>query len=159
MPLAVRRDVPSAPAEKPLIAFDRVTLDLGGKTIIENLSLDVHPGEFLCIIGASGCGKTTALRLAAGLYQPTSGDVTFDGAPMRAPRRDVAIVFQDYGKALLPWRTAAGNISLALEAAGVKASARDAKIKMLLEKVGLPNHAEKYPAEMSGGMQQRLQIA
>jgi NitT/TauT family transport system ATP-binding protein len=141
------------------IAFTDVTLDLGGRTILENISLDVKPGEFLCIIGASGCGKTTALRLAAGLYQPTSGTVTFDGKPMLMPRRDIAIVFQDYGKALLPWRTAAGNVSLALEASGIAASQRPARIDELLKKVGLPSHAEKYPAEMSGGMQQRLQIA
>jgi NitT/TauT family transport system ATP-binding protein len=144
---------------RPQIAFSSVTLDLGGKTILENISLDVEPGEFLCIIGASGCGKTTALRLAAGLYQPTGGTVTFDGKPMLTPRRDIAIVFQDYGKALLPWRTAAGNVSLALEAAGIAASQRPARIEELLKKVGLPNHAGKYPAEMSGGMQQRLQIA
>jgi NitT/TauT family transport system ATP-binding protein len=142
-----------------LMEFVDVTLDLGGKTIVEKLDIKVRRGEFVCVIGASGCGKTTALRLAAGLYQPTSGKVTFGGQPMTQPRRDIAIVFQDYGKALLPWRTAAGNISLALEAAGVKPGARDARIKALLEKVGLPNHAEKYPAEMSGGMQQRLQIA
>jgi len=145
--------------ERPQIAFTDVTLDLGGKTIIENISLDVKPGEFLCIIGASGCGKTTALRLAAGLYQPTSGTVTFDGKPMLMPRRDIAIVFQDYGKALLPWRTAAGNVSLALEASGMPSSLRAARIDELLKKVGLPSHAGKYPAEMSGGMQQRLQIA
>jgi NitT/TauT family transport system ATP-binding protein len=141
------------------ITFSGVTLELGGKTIVENLDIDVEPGEFLCIIGASGCGKTTALRLAAGLYQPTCGTVTFDGKPMLHPRRDIAIVFQDYGKALLPWRTAAGNVSLALEAAGVASSRRAARIDALLKKVGLPNHAGKYPAEMSGGMQQRLQIA
>jgi NitT/TauT family transport system ATP-binding protein len=141
------------------IAFTDVTLDLGGKTIIQNVSLDVEPGEFLCIIGASGCGKTTALRLAAGLYQPTRGAVTFDGKPMLMPRRDIAIVFQDYGKALLPWRTAAGNVSLALEASGIASSQRAARIDELLKKVGLPGHAGKYPAEMSGGMQQRLQIA
>ena len=146
-------------AARPQIAFTDVTLDLGGKTILENISLDVEPGEFLCIIGASGCGKTTALRLAAGLYQPTGGTVTFDGKPMLMPRRDIAIVFQDYGKALLPWRTAAGNVSLALEAAGIASSQRPARIDELLKKVGLPNHAGKYPAEMSGGMQQRLQIA
>jgi NitT/TauT family transport system ATP-binding protein len=144
---------------RPQIAFSSVTLDLGGKTILENISLDVEPGEFLCIIGASGCGKTTALRLAAGLYQPTGGTVTFDGKPMLMPRRDIAIVFQDYGKALLPWRTAAGNVSLALEAAGIASAQRPARIDELLKKVGLPNHAGKYPAEMSGGMQQRLQIA
>jgi NitT/TauT family transport system ATP-binding protein len=142
-----------------LMEFRDVTLDLGGKTIVEKLRMQVRRGEFVCVIGASGCGKTTALRLAAGLYQPTSGSVNFAGGPMREPRRDIAIVFQDYGKALLPWRTAAGNISLALEAAGAKPAAREAKIKMLLEKVGLPHHAGKYPAEMSGGMQQRLQIA
>jgi NitT/TauT family transport system ATP-binding protein len=146
-------------AQRPQIAFTDVTLDLGGKTILENISLDVQPGEFLCIIGASGCGKTTALRLAAGLYQPTGGTVTFDGTPMLMPRRDIAIVFQDYGKALLPWRTAAGNVSLALETIGVSAAERPARIDELLKKVGLPGHAGKYPAEMSGGMQQRLQIA
>ena len=144
---------------RPQIIFSNVSLDLGGKAILENISLDVKPGEFLCIIGASGCGKTTALRLAAGLYQPTSGTVTFDGKPMLMPRRDIAIVFQDYGKALLPWRTAAGNVSLALEATGIAPSQRAVRIDELLKKVGLPNHAGKYPAEMSGGMQQRLQIA
>jgi NitT/TauT family transport system ATP-binding protein len=113
---------------RPQIVFSNVTLNLGGKAILENISLDVKPGEFLCIIGASGCGKTTALRLAAGLYQPTSGSVTFDGKPMLMPRRDIAIVFQDYGKALLPWRTAAGNVSLALEASGVASSERASRI-------------------------------
>jgi NitT/TauT family transport system ATP-binding protein len=157
--IALRKDTPPAQLEKSQIAFSHVTLDLGGKTIIENVSLDVKPGEFLCIIGASGCGKTTALRLAAGLYQPTSGQVSFDGEPMRAPRRDVAIVFQDYGKALLPWRTAAGNVALALETIGMPKAQRPARIDELLKKVGLPHHAAKYPAEMSGGMQQRLQIA
>ena len=145
--------------ERPQIAFSNVTLNLGGKAILENISLCVKPGEFVCIIGASGCGKTTALRLAAGLYQPTSGTVTFDEKPMLMPRRDIAIVFQDYGKALLPWRTAAGNVSLALEASRSAASERGARIDELLAKVGRPDHAGKYPAEMSGGMQQRLQIA
>lgn len=156
--LMLREQSPVAPA-KPQIAFSSVTLDLGGKTIIDKLSLEVRSGEFLCIIGASGCGKTTALRLAAGLYQPTAGQVSFDGQPMLAPRRDVAIVFQDYGKALLPWRTAAGNVSLALESSGVPPAQRAGRIVALLKKVGLPHHADNYPTEMSGGMQQRLQIA
>lgn len=143
----------------PLIAFNGTSLRLGGKTIIEQLDLEVRPGEFVCIVGASGCGKTTALRLAAGLYQPSEGAVTFNGEPMTEPRREVAIVFQDYGKALLPWRTAAGNISLALEASRMPSRERHARIDALLRKVGLPGHADKYPTEMSGGMQQRLQIA
>src|SRR5437763_16159197 len=128
MASAVKRleAVPGTPA--PQISFDAVTLQLGGKTIIENLSLGVRPGEFLCSVGASGCGKTTALRLAAGLYQPTAGQVSFDGQPMQTPRRDIAIVFQDYGKALLPWRTAVGNVSLALESNGVPAAQRATRI-------------------------------
>jgi NitT/TauT family transport system ATP-binding protein len=158
MPSAVRPQAISC-TERPQIKFTDVGLTLGGKTIVESISLGVKPGEFLCIIGASGCGKTTALRLAAGLYQPSRGTVTFDGEPMLAPRRDIAIVFQDYGKALLPWRTAAGNVSLALETMGVASSQRTARIDELLHKVGLPGHSGKYPAEMSGGMQQRLQIA
>jgi NitT/TauT family transport system ATP-binding protein len=156
---AKRQEAPVSSLATPQIAFADATLVLGGKTIIENLNLGVRPGEFLCIVGASGCGKTTALRLAAGLYQPTGGAVNFDGQPMLQPRREIAIVFQDYGKALLPWRSAAGNVSLALEAGGMPVSERPARIDALLRKVGLPGHAEKYPAEMSGGMQQRLQIA
>jgi len=143
------KQVTASRTETAQIAFSNVTLVLGGKPIVEDLSLAVKPGEFLCVVGASGCGKTTALRLAAGLYQPTSGSVQFDGQAMTAPRRDIAIVFQDYGKALLPWRTAAGNVSLALEATGIPSAQRAARIDALLKKVGLPNHAEKYPAGQS----------
>ena len=142
MPSAVRPQ-PISCTERPQIKFTDVGLTLGGKTIVESIGLGVEPGEFLCIIGASGCGKTTALRLAAGLYQPSRGTVTFDGEPMLAPRRDIAIVFQDYGKALLPWRTAAGNVSLALETMDVASSQRTARIDALLHKVGLPGHSGK----------------
>lgn len=141
------------------ILFEGVGLTLGGRPVIAGLDLAIAPGEFVCVIGPSGCGKTTALRLAAGLVRPTQGTVTFDGLPMTGPRRDVAVVFQDYGKALLPWRTAAGNVSLALEAAGVPKAERADRIAGLLRRVGLPQHAGHYPSEMSGGMQQRLQIA
>ncbi|MDA9451182.1 MULTISPECIES: ABC transporter ATP-binding protein [unclassified Bradyrhizobium] len=139
--------------------FESVSLDLGGKTILKNISFRVRPGEFLCVVGASGGGKTTALRLAAGLYQPSQGAVTLNGQRLSGPRRDLAVVFQDYGKALLPWRTAQGNVSLALEALGVPPSERADRIDRLLATVGLPQHHHKYPSEMSGGMQQRLQIA
>ncbi|MBR1137370.1 MAG: ABC transporter ATP-binding protein [Bradyrhizobium sp.] len=152
--------VQSSPAPaRAQIAFDKVALVLGGKAIIDTISLEVAAGEILCVVGASGCGKTTALRLAAGLYQPTGGAVRFEGEVMRAPRREIAVVFQDYGKALLPWRTAAGNVSLALETIGMPSAQRAARIAELLAKVGLAGHAAKYPTEMSGGMQQRLQIA
>jgi NitT/TauT family transport system ATP-binding protein len=147
------------PPPAAAIAFDRVSLSYGDKPIISDLSLSVTKGEIVCIIGPSGCGKTTALRLAGGLVRPSSGSVVVNGKPITGPRREAAIVFQDYGKALLPWRTASGNVSLALEAARTPAHTRAARIALLLEKVGLKGHDQKYPTEMSGGMQQRLQIA
>jgi NitT/TauT family transport system ATP-binding protein len=150
----------SAPAAtRQRIRIRDVTLSYGSLQIIGGISLDVAPGETVCIIGPSGCGKTTLLRMLAGLAKPTSGSVELDGAALGGPNRSVAIVFQDYGKALLPWRTAAGNVSLALEARGCSSGERPAIIRDLLEKIGLGRHAEKYPSEMSGGMQQRLQIA
>jgi len=85
------------------------------------------------VVGPSGCGKTTTLRILAGLVKPTTGQVQVRGQVLTGPRRDVAIVFQDYAKALLPWRTAAGNVSLALEAAQVPVRARPERI------AGLPH--------------------
>ncbi len=143
----------------PLIAFRDVGLTIGDKTIIDGLSLEVREGEFVCVIGPSGCGKTTTLRLIASLMTPTRGQVLLDGAPVTQPRADVAIVFQDYGKALLPWRTVGGNVALALEALNVPKSERPDRIASLLKLVGLAAHADKFPAQLSGGQQQRLQIA
>jgi NitT/TauT family transport system ATP-binding protein len=143
----------------PSIAFRDVDLAFGDHLVLGKLSFEIGRGEIVCVVGPSGCGKTTALRVAAGLIPPTRGDVAFAGAAIRGPRRDVAIVFQDYAKALLPWRTAAGNVSLALEAMGTPRGERAQRIATLLKRVGLPNHAGKYPSQMSGGMQQRLQIA
>ena len=144
---------------KTRIRIRDVTLSYGLLQIIGGVSLDISAGETVCIIGPSGCGKTTLLRMLAGLAKPTSGSIELDGAMITGPNRSVAIVFQDYGKALLPWRTAAGNVSLALEARGCPGAERPAIIRDLLEKIGLGRHADKYPGEMSGGMQQRLQIA
>ena len=142
-----------------LIGLVDVGCTLGGRRILENVGLTIDRGEVVCVVGPSGCGKTTLLRLLAGLVPSTSGKVMFDGKAVSGPRSDVAIVFQDYAKALLPWRTAAGNISLALEAARVPKEQRAGRIQELLKKLGLGDHADKYPSQMSGGMQQRLQIA
>ena len=101
-----------------LITFNNVNLDLGGRRILSTIDVVVRKGEFLSVVGPSGCGKTSLLNLAAGLLTPTEGRVTYEGKPITGPHQDIAIVFQDYGKALLPWRTAAGNIALALEAIG-----------------------------------------
>ncbi len=142
-----------------VLEFEAVALELGGRTIVADIGFTVARGEFVSVIGASGCGKTTLLRLLAGLIAPSHGKVRLDGRPVTTPSRQVALVFQDYGRALLPWRTATGNVSLALEAMGVPPAERPQRIAALLAKTGLAGHADKYPSQLSGGMQQRLQIA
>jgi NitT/TauT family transport system ATP-binding protein len=146
-------------SDAALIEFRGVDVAFGDHLVLGKLSLEVRRGEIVCVVGPSGCGKTTALRVASGLIRPTRGEVAFAGAPIKGPRRDVAVVFQDYSKALLPWRTAAGNVALALEAAGTPRAERPDRIAKLLTRVGLGAFAQKYPSQMSGGMQQRLQIA
>lgn len=142
-----------------LLEFDQVAIHLGGREILSPTSFGVRQGEFVCVIGPSGCGKTTLLRAAAGFVSPGGGQVRRQGQVVRGPVREVAFVFQDYGRALLPWRTVAQNVSLALEAAKVPAEQRPARITQVLATVGLSAHAQKYPIQLSGGMQQRVQIA
>lgn len=156
---AAARPRPQGPACDPLIRLDQVDLSFGAQQVLQGVSLRIAPGEFVCVVGPSGCGKTTLLRVIAGLYSPDAGRVYFGGQLVREPRTDIAIVFQDYGKALLPWRTAAANVSLALEASGVPRRERAGIIQELLARLGLQAHADKFPSQMSGGMQQRLQIA
>ena len=153
------RNRDTSASQGPAFAFDSVDLELGGRPILQDIGFSVARGEFVCVIGASGCGKTTLLRLLAGLLMPSSGSVLLTGKPVMGPSRDVSVVFQDYSRALLPWRTASGNVGLALEALGVSAQERERRIGPLLEKVSLRDHAHKYPSQLSGGMQQRLQIA
>jgi len=142
-----------------LLELSKVDLVFGSQRVLHQVDLTIAQGEFICVVGPSGCGKTSLLRLLAGFYTPSAGKITYRGKAVSGPSQDIAIVFQDYGKALLPWRTAAGNVSLALEVAGVPKAERAARIAPLLDKMGLAQHADKFPGQMSGGMQQRLQIA
>jgi len=141
------------------IAVERLGIVLNGRPILTDIDLTIGRGEFLCVVGGSGTGKTTLLRAIAGLTAPSSGRVLVAGSPMSEPRCDVAVVFQDYSKALLPWRSATGNIALALEARRVPRRQHSQIAAELLERVGLGGQGDKYPNELSGGMQQRLQIA
>lgn len=120
---------------------------------VQEVSLDVRPGEFLAIIGPSGCGKSTLLKAVAGLVPLAGGEVQF-GADQE-PR--VGFVFQT--DALLPWRTAAGNIELAFQLAGDTAGSIRKQAKQLLAEVGLAESADKFPSQLSGGMRKRVTLA
>lgn len=147
-----------APAS-PILSVSDLDFTVGSLNILQNISMSVHEKEFVCIVGASGCGKTTLLRMMGGLLTPTSGSVLYRGQPVSGPQPELAVVFQDYGRALLPWRTVAGNVELALEARRVPKNERADIIHDMLSRVGLAERADAYPMQLSGGMQQRLQIA
>lgn len=142
-----------------MIRFDDVSLAYGRQPVITGVDLTIRKGEFVCLLGPSGCGKTSLLRMLGGLVFPTSGSVRIDDKVVRSPSSHIGFVFQDYGRALLAWRTAFGNVSLPLEGRGIAGAERDKTVLRLLEMMGLGQHARKYPSQMSGGMQQRLQIA
>ncbi|WP_345710322.1 ABC transporter ATP-binding protein [Kineococcus glutinatus] len=146
------------------IRFDAVTrtFPVRGRrgevfTALDGFTLDVRPGELLSLVGPSGCGKSTLLDLLGGLSAPTSGSITLDGRPVEGPGLDRGIVFQQY--ALLPWRTAQGNVELGLEAKGLPRRQRAAAARDFLALVGLDGFEGRYPHELSGGMKQRVAIA
>jgi NitT/TauT family transport system ATP-binding protein len=129
------------------------------------IDLSIEERRFVSIVGRSGCGKSTLLRLIAGLEQPTFGSITVNGDAVRSPPDSVRYVFQDYGQSLLPWKTVGENIRFGLRHAYALAG-READrggwaelIKEKLAEVGLPGTADRYPSELSGGMQQRVAIA
>jgi NitT/TauT family transport system ATP-binding protein len=126
-------------------------------TALQDVTFDVHSGEFLVLVGPSGCGKSTLLDMLAGLTSPTSGRILVDGAPVTRPGLDRGIVFQQY--ALLPWRTAQANVEFGLEAKGVPGRERARRAEHFLELVGLSGFGDRYPHELSGGMKQRVAIA
>jgi NitT/TauT family transport system ATP-binding protein len=131
---------------------------------LSNINLTIGRGEFVSLVGRSGCGKTTLLRILSGLLPPSSGTVEADGAPIwrGSKRNDEAfrhfgLVFQDAN--LFPWYTVADNIALPLKLRGVGKRERRARASELCELVGLPGFEKAYPRELSGGMRQRAAIA
>ncbi|HEX3803170.1 MAG TPA: ABC transporter ATP-binding protein [Solirubrobacteraceae bacterium] len=137
-----------------------VALPSGGeqRQILAGIDLDVRAGEIVGIVGPSGTGKTTLLRVLSGLIIPTAGTVLLDRKPVSGPTAEAVTVFQDYSSALLPWRTVARNVALPLEGR-VSKSERTERVMRALGTVGLADRANEYPWRLSGGMQQRVQIA
>ncbi len=141
-------------ATRPVVAMSGVSKSFGrgprAVTALTGVDLRVDPGEFVCLLGASGCGKTTLLNLVAGLDAPSSGTLDLHSARP-------AVMFQE--AALMPWLTAAGNVELALRLAGVRRAARRARTAELLDLVRLGGVGSKRPHELSGGMRQRVALA
>ncbi|MGH9870093.1 MAG: ABC transporter ATP-binding protein [Candidatus Polarisedimenticolia bacterium] len=147
------------------IAFDGVSLRLAGRTVLDGFSLTVHRGDTLALLGRSGCGKTSVLRLALGLIAPDRGCVRLrgevvsrEGRVLRLPEeRRLAVVFQDL--ALWPHLTVRGNLEFGLAAARVPPAERMARIAEIVRLVGIKDKEESYPGDLSGGERQRVAIA
>jgi len=125
---------------------------------VRDFSLAIEPGEFFCLLGTSGCGKTTVLNMVAGFEPVSSGDVRISGRPIMGPAADRGVVFQG-DDSLYGWLSALGNVEFGLRMRGVARREREDKARRYLELVGLKGQDHKHPAELSGGMKQRIQIA
>jgi NitT/TauT family transport system ATP-binding protein len=146
-----------------MIRFEQVSITynaemgVSASPVLAEIDLHIHPGELVCILGASGCGKTTLLNLAAGFLLPTTGYVMFDGQPVRGPGPERGMVFQD--STLFPWLTVYGNIAFALKQQGVKGHPLQETTNRYLSMMDLSDHAAVFPCALSGGMRQRVAIA
>jgi NitT/TauT family transport system ATP-binding protein len=126
---------------------------------IAELTLAVKAGEIISIVGPSGCGKTTLLKLLAGLLTPTQGTIQFQGETVRGVPEALAMVFQEYSRSLLPWTTVTANIELPLRYKPIDSVERRRRVSESLQAVGLSGLGDRYPWQLSGGMQQRVAIA
>jgi NitT/TauT family transport system ATP-binding protein len=126
---------------------------------IDDLTFTVETGEFICVVGPSGCGKTTLLKCLSGLLRPSGGEAILDGKVVDGPPDALALVFQEYSRSLLPWKTVHGNVTLPLLAKRVPKVERERLAAEALEAVGLTEFAHSHPWQLSGGMQQRVAIA
>ncbi|MCU0953278.1 MAG: ABC transporter ATP-binding protein [Hyphomicrobium sp.] len=149
------------------VVLDRIWKEYGDQIVLENIDLKIESGSFVALVGPSGCGKTTLLRMLLGEEKPTSGRILLDGVPLKPePDWDRGVVFQRYS--VFPHLTVLGNVLVGREfeqsrffgrLAGAKRRAAVDDARALLSAVGLSEHEKKYPAALSGGMQQRLALA
>lgn len=135
------------------------TFKVNGKPleVLKNINLDVKRGEFICLVGASGCGKSTILRLIVGLEKPTTGAISINGAPVDGPGLDRSIVFQEHR--LFPWLSVEQNVFLGLDAVNQPETEKKKIVSEHIRLVGLSGFEKAYPSQLSGGMSQRAAIA
>jgi NitT/TauT family transport system ATP-binding protein len=154
-------DARPAPDEYGQIDIKNLYIRLGqGKhafEAVQNISISVQPGEFVCLLGPSGCGKSTLLGALAGHLEPGSGSIQVDGHSLKGPHPDRGLVFQHH--TLFPWRKVIDNVAFGLKMKGVPRIERHRRACELLELVGLAGFEQHYPSQLSGGMQQRVEIA
>ena len=147
-------------AVKPIISFRNVTKRFGSMAAVDNVSLDIMPGEFFALLGPSGCGKTTLLRMLAGFEVPTEGEVLIDGVDMGTTppnKRPVNMVFQSY--AVFPHMTVANNVGYGLKIDGLGKSTINTRVQEALDLVQLAQLAQRMPDQLSGGQRQRVALA
>jgi NitT/TauT family transport system ATP-binding protein len=161
VPVTARPPVSARPDVISIEAIDkRFTVRGREVAVLRDFSCTIARDSFVSVIGPSGCGKSTLLRLLAGLDRPTAGQILFDGAPIDGPPPGMIAVFQQYAKSIFPWRSVANNVAFGIDpAARLSRAERADLVAEHLELVGLSDHADHWPAQISGGMQQRLAIA
>ncbi|KUG60168.1 ABC transporter [Kocuria rosea subsp. polaris] len=133
--------------------------DHGDVEAVRNLTFDLNRGELACLVGPSGSGKTTLLKCISGLMAPTSGEVLLGEEQVTGPPKDMAVVFQEYGRSLFPWMTVRENVELPLKNAKLARDERSRLVEEAIAAVDLRGADKKYPWQLSGGMQQRVAIA
>jgi NitT/TauT family transport system ATP-binding protein len=126
---------------------------------LRSISFSIAERELVCVVGPSGCGKTTLLKCIAGLLRPTRGEVVLHGARVTAPPEEMAVVFQEYNRSLMPWSTVRNNVLLPLRHKKLEKAERTRLVEEALGAVGLTRFIDHYPWQLSGGMQQRVAIA
>jgi len=146
-----------ATIKKSMVHVDHITMSFGDFTAVEQVDLNVGDGEFVAIVGPTGCGKSTILNAIAGLLSATKGEIRIDGRKIAGVQTNIGYLFQQ--DALLPWKTAIENVGLGLQFRGMGQQERQQKASDWLVKVGLKGFEQRYPHQLSGGQRKRVQMA
>lgn len=141
----------------PKVQVKNLTKKFGDLLVLDDISFDVQKGEFLCIVGPTGCGKTTFLNSLTKLYNPTAGEILLDGEPVDLRKHNIAYIFQEYST--MPWLTVEENVSFGLDIKGVEKKKTKALVDEYLDIVGLTKYRDYYPDQLSASMLQRVVIA